>query len=149
MNRKNHFFVAAIVLLIVSNLACLFLFASKGRELEECWCKTDSLSRMEYLRYDEESDYYGMEEGEVMSFLQQPFFSNEFVAASDDAELFWPTSVYLYLKNNKMSAPKQIHQHVWSNPFSKRSIIDICFVMQDSMWIAVSCLEYDTNSVEF
>lgn len=110
---------------------------------------TDSLAKLEYVRFNEECDLFGHDEKSLLLSLPEPYYSNEVIVTSEDIESIHPSSVSMYLRRNRVDTPTHLHQYVWNNPFSKRNILDICFVFQDSVWIAVSCLEYDTCQIEF
>lgn len=147
--KNKVIIIAVILLLFCGNIVLVFSLICKERTVEQYWYTIDSLSHLDYLRYNEECEFYGSEEKNILLNLPQPIVSNDAVVTPEDVETFWPTSVYLYIKKNGIDTPIHIHQHVWENPFSKRSILDLCFVMHDSTWIALGCLEFDTNKVEF
>lgn len=149
MKSKLSILMVAILILLVSNIVCIFSLISKEKNIEDCWYTIDSLSRLEYLRYNEECDYYGIGENEILSYLPQPTLSSDVIVSQEDVEKFGCTSVGRYLKRIDTPTPIHIHQHVWKNLITKRNILDVCFTIQDSLWVAVECIEYDTNSIEF
>ena len=131
------------------NVVLVSSLVLKEKDIELYRYTIDSLAQLDHLRFNEECEFYGLEEKHILLNLPNPIISNDVVVTSKDAKNFWPTSVYLYLKEKSINTPTHIHQYVWENPFSKRNIIDLCFVLEDSVWIARGCIEYDTNSVEF
>jgi len=149
MKSKICILMVIILILLIGNIVCIFSLAAKEKNIEDCWCTIDSLSRLEYLRYNEESDYYGIRENEILSYLSQPTLSSDVIVSKEDVDEFGFTSVGRYLKRIDIHTPIHIHQHVWKNLITKRNILDVCFAMQDSGWVAVECIEYDTNSIEF
>ena len=149
MKSKLSILMVAILILLVSNIVCIFSSVSKEKNIENCWHTIDSLSRLEYLRYNEESDYYGVGEDVLLSYLPQPSLSCDDIVSQKDIDEFRFTSVGRYLKRNNIHTPIHVHQYVWKNLITKRNILDVCFVMQDSVWVAVECTEYDSNSIEF
>ena len=149
MKSKIYILTVVILILLVGNIVCIFSVMSKEKDIEDCWYTIDSLSRLEYLRYNEESDYYGMGENEILSHLPQPTLSSDVIVSKEDVDEFGCTSVGRYLKRIDVHTPVHIHQYVWKNLITKRNILDVCFAKQDSGWVAVECIEYDTNSIEF
>lgn len=149
LKGKKIVLLSFAFIILVENIVCIIFLNAKEKEINECWFTIDSLYRLEYLRYNEESEYYGMGEKEILSYLPQPTFSSDEVVSLDDIDEFGYTSVGQYLKKNDMSAPIHIHQHVWKNLITRRNLLDVCFVKQDSVWIAVECIEYDTNYIDF
>ena len=149
MNNKIYILLGFILILLVSNIVCIFSSMSKEKDIDNCWYTIDSLSRLEYLRYNEESDYYGIGEDVLLSYLPQPSFSCDGIVSEKDIDEFGYTSVGRYLKRNNIHTPIHVHQYVWENLITKRNILDVCFIMQDSGWVAVECIEYDSNCIEF
>lgn len=149
MKNKIYILLVIILILLVSNIVCIFSSETKEKDIENCWCTIDSLSRLEYLRYNEESDYYGIGEDVLLSYLPQPSLSGDEIVSQKDIEEIRFTSVGRYLKRIDIDTPIHVHQYVWKNLITKRNILDVCFVMQDSVWVAVECIEYDSNRIEF
>lgn len=149
MKNKICILLVFIIILLVSNIMCIISSVSKEKNTEDCWYTIDSLSRLEYLRYNEESDYYGIGEDELLSYLPQPSFLCDDTVSQKDINEFRFTSVGRYLKRINLHAPIHVHQYVWKNLITKRNILDVCFIMQDSGWVAVECIEYDSNCIEF
>ena len=149
MKNKICILFVLIFILLVSNIVCIFSLLTKEKDIENSWYTIDSLSHLEYLRYNEESDYYGIGEDVLLSYLPQPSFSGDEIVSQKDIDEFRFTSVGRYLKRINIDTPIHIHQYVWKNIITKRNILDVCFVMQDSVWVAVECIEYDSNSIEF
>ena len=149
MKNKIYILLVFILILLVSNIVCIFSSISKEIDIDNCWYTIDSLSRLEHLRYNEESEYYGIGEDVLLSYLPQPSLSYDGIVSEKDIDEFGYTSVGRYLKRNNIHTPIHVHQYVWKNLITKRNTLDVCFVMQDSTWVAVECIEYDSSSIEF
>ena len=149
MKSKICTLFVVILVLLVGNIVCIFSLMSKEKDIEDCWYTIDSLSRLEYLRYNEESDYFGMGENEILSYLPQPTLSSDVIVSQEDVDEFGCTSVGRYLKRIDIRTLIHIHQYVWKNLITKRNILDVCVAKQDSGWVAVECIEYDANSLAY
>ena len=154
----NKILVTTLLITIIILLLIIGLESRKINEYKflygETSYKIDSLINLTYYRSQEQCEYFGMCEDSILAFLPTPTFksTDTILTPSTDPAYFWPYSIYGYLKilqDSESFEPVRVHDCWWTNMPSVRNTLNICFALQDSVWRAVACVEYDSNSVEF
>ena len=105
---------------------------------------------MQYIREDEQCLYFGKEEKEVVEKLPDPIYRHDVLFYNDSIDLNRLHVLYYpYIDRIKNGDSIHLHTYKWINPFSNRNIYYISFEEIDDKWIATTCLEYDSISIQF
>ena len=148
--KKNK--ITIITIAILSILVLILFFQNKSLE-NDCIGysrEIDSLFMMQYVREDEQCLYFGKEEKEVVEKLPDPIYRHDVLFYNDSIDLNRLHVLYYpYIDRIKNGDSIHLHTYKWINPFSNRNIYYISFEEIDDKWIATTCLEYDSISIQF
>ena len=148
--KKNKFTIITIAILSILVLVLFFQNKSLENDCIEYSREIDSLFMMQYIREDEQCLYFGKEEKEVVEKLPDPIYRKDVLLYDDSAGLNRLHFLYYpYIKRIKNGDSIHLHTYKWINPFSNRNIYYISFEEIDDKWIATTCLEYDSISIQF
>ena len=148
--KKNKFTIITIAILSILVLVLFFQNKSLENDCIEYSREIDSLFIMQYVLEDEQCLYFGKEEKEVLEKLPDPIYRKDVLLYDDSAGLNRLHFLYYpYIKRIKNGDSIHLHTYKWINPFSNRNIYYISFEEIDDKWIATTCLEYDSISIQF
>ena len=148
--KKNKFTIITIAILSILVLVLFFQNKSLENDCIEYSREIDSLFMMQYVREDEQCLYFGKEEKEVVEKLPDPIYRHDVLFYNDSIDLNRLHVLYYpYIDRIKNGDSIHLHTYKWINPFSNRNIYYISFEEIDDKWIATTCLEYDSISIQF
>lgn len=148
--KKNKFTIITIAILSILVLVLFFQNKSLENDCIEYSREIDSLFMMQYVREDEQCLYFGKEEKEVVEKLPNPIYRHDVLFYNDSIDLNRLHVLYYpYIDRIKNGDSIHLHTYKWINPFSNRNIYYISFEEIDDKWIATTCLEYDSMSIQF
>lgn len=148
--KKNKFTIITIAILSILVLVLFFQNKSLENDCIEYSREIDSLFMMQYIREDEQCLYFGKEEKEVVEKLPDPIYRHDVLFYNDSIDLNRLHVLYYpYIDRIKNGDSIHLHTYKWINPFSNRNIYYISFEEIDDKWIATTCLEYDSISIQF
>ena len=148
--KKNKFTIIKIAILSILVLVLFFQNKSLENDCIEYSREIDSLFMMQYIREDEQCLYFGKEEKEVVEKLPDPIYRHDVLFYNDSIDLNRLHVLYYpYIDRIKNGDSIHLHTYKWINPFSNRNIYYISFEEIDDKWIATTCLEYDSISIQF
>lgn len=148
--KKNKFTIITIAILSILVLVLFFQNKSLENDCIEYSREIDSLFMMQYVREDEQCLYFGKEEKEVVEKLPNPIYRHDVLFYNDSIDLNRLHVLYYpYIDRIKNGDSIHLHTYKWINPFSNRNIYYISFEEIDDKWIATTCLEYDSISIQF
>ena len=148
--KKNKFTIITIAILSILVLVLFFQNKSLEKDCIEYSREIDSLSMMQYVREDEQCLYFGKEEKEVVEKLPDPIYRHDVLFYNDSIDLNRLHILYYpYIDRIKNGDSIHLHTYKWINPFNNKNIYYISFEEIDDKWIATTCLEYDSMSIQF
>ena len=148
--KKNKFTIITIAILSILVLVLFFQNKSLENDCIEYSREIDSLFMMQYVREDEQCLYFGKEEKEVVEKLPNPIYRHDVLFYNDSIDLNRLHVLYYpYIDRIKNGDSIHLHTYKWINPFSNRNIYYISFEKIGDKWIATTCLEYDSMSIQF
>lgn len=148
--KKNKFTIITIAILSILVLVLFFQNKSLENDCIEYSREIDSLFMMQYIREDEQCLYFGKEEKEVVEKLPDPIYRHDVLFYNDSIDLNRLHVLYYpYIDRIKNGDSIHLHTYKWINPFSNRNIYYISFEKIGDKWIATTCLEYDSISIQF
>jgi hypothetical protein len=148
--KKNKFTIITIAILSILVLVLFFQNKSLENDCIEYSREIDSLFMMQYVREDEQCLYFGKEEKEVVEKLPDPIYRHDVLFYNDSIDLNRLHVLYYpYIDRIKNGDSIHLHTYKWINPFSNRNIYYISFEKIGDKWIATTCLEYDSISIQF
>ena len=148
--KKNKIIIITIAILSIIIIALFCQNKSLENDCIEYSREIDSLFIMQYVLEDEQCLYFGKEEKEVLEKLPDPIYRKDVLLYDDSAGLNRLHFLYYpYIKRIKNGDSIHLHTYKWINPFSNRNIYYISFEEIDDKWIATTCLEYDSISIQF
>ena len=148
--KKNKFTIITIAILSILVLVLFFQNKSLENDCIEYSREIDSLFIMQYVLEDEQCLYFGKEEKEVLEKLPDPIYRHDVLFYNDSIDLNRLHVLYYpYIDRIKNGDSIHLHTYKWINPFSNRNIYYISFEEIDDKWIATTCLEYDSISIQF
>ena len=148
--KKNKFTIITIAILSIIIIALFCQNKSLEIDCIDYSREIDSLFIMQYVLEDEQCLYFGKEEKEVLEKLPDPIYRHDVLFYNDSIDLNRLHVLYYpYIDRIKNGDSIHLHTYKWINPFSNRNIYYISFEEIDDKWIATTCLEYDSISIQF
>lgn len=148
--KKNKFTIITIAILSILVLVLFYQNKSLENDCIEYSREIDSLFMMQYIREDEQCLYFGKEEKEVVEKLPDPIYRHDVLFYNDSIDLNRLHVLYYpYIDRIKNGDSIHLHTYKWINPFSNRNMYYISFEKIGDKWIATTCLEYDSISIQF
>lgn len=120
------------------------------KENYELYERLDSLARLSYYRDESSLPYLNVSKDSVLRMLPPETKRFDILCIYDGAEIGLSHGAYNFfvdkVKNTKDTV--YVQEYYWDVPFSNMSKLYIVFELQkDSIWVAKSCAQWDTNMV--
>jgi len=109
--------------------------------------QVDSLTRLDWLREEEQLPYYGMKKEEVLALLPTTDYINSGIILYDGGITQWRLH-YPYVERLRGTQDTIIvDTYYWKIPYHDRPDLFIVFEKQGEEWIVSACVQWDSERV--